>query len=171
MELAENANSELPFLHLNLGIAFERMHADERAEAEFRKDIAIEPDLADNYEQLGTLFLRMERYEDAERSYREALQRDARKPAAYFGLAKIQQQQGKYQEALKAINEALRLAPDHASVHYVRGRILGRLGRREEADVEFATVRKLLEKSLTKDVESFEERPVPNPELAREPQP
>ena len=112
----------------------------------------------------------MEKYEDAEKSFREALQRDAKRPTSYFGLAKIHQRKEKYREALGDIDDALRLAPESQSVHYVRAQILTKLGRREEAQAELATVKKMLESRDAKDMESFGEDRVPNPELTKEPQ-
>jgi tetratricopeptide (TPR) repeat protein len=150
-------------------MASARTHNDERAVAEFHKDIAIEPDLPDNYEQLGVVYQRMERYDDAEKSFREGLQRDAKRPTSYFGLARIHQHKEKYQEALRAIDDALRLAPDSQSVHYVRAQILTNLGRRGEAQAELATVKKMLESSSAKAIETFGEDRVPNPELTKEP--
>ena len=66
----------LPFLHFNLGVAYMHMSENEKSEAEFKKDIAIEPDLADNYERLGMLYMRLQRDAEAEKSFREALERD-----------------------------------------------------------------------------------------------
>src|SRR6266446_3919509 len=169
LERAERANPGLPFVHFNLGMASMRTHNDERAVAEFLKDIAIEPDLPDNYEQLGMFYQRMERYDDAEKSFREALRRDAKRPTSYFGLARIHQHRKKYQEALRAIDNALRLAPDSQSVHYVRAQILTNLGRRGEAQAELATVKKMLESSNAKSIETLGEDRVPNPELTKEP--
>src|SRR2546430_4490209 len=51
-------SSDLPFLHFNLGLAYEHLQDHEKAEAEFRKDIAIEPEMAYSYEQLARLLLR-----------------------------------------------------------------------------------------------------------------
>jgi Tfp pilus assembly protein PilF len=113
----------------------------------------------------------MEKYDDAEKSFRDALQRDVKRPRSYFGLAKIHQLRGKYQEALRAIDDALRLAPDGQSVHYVRAQILTKLGRREEAQAEFSTVKKIHESNNNKDLESFGEGRVPNPELTLQPLP
>src|SRR6059058_2637116 len=61
LELAATVNPNLPFLHMNLGITYMRLGDNERAESEFRKDMELEPDLADNYQQLGVLFSRMQR--------------------------------------------------------------------------------------------------------------
>ena len=170
LELTETMNPNLPFLHMNLGITYMRMGDFERAESEFRKDIALEPDLADNYEQLGVLYTKMQREEEAERAFREALKRDAKNSEAYLGLAKLYRKQDKSREALKMVDEALRLSPEINGGHYVRGRILSRLGREKEARVEFAAHQKALAASLNKERAAIEEAQVPNPELKKGPE-
>jgi Flp pilus assembly protein TadD len=169
LERAAQGNPDLPFLHLNLGITYMRMGDNERAEAEFRRDIALEPDLADNYEQLGVLYSRMQRNEDAEKSFREALKRDSKSAGSYLGLAKLYQKQNKPEPALKMIDEALRLLPDIHGGHFLRGRILTQLGRREEARLEFAAAQKGMQGKLDKERQSRDEDPVPNPELTSQP--
>ena len=62
---------------------------DRSAEAEFRREIAVDPDLADTYDQLGALYARTEKDQETEHAYREALARDAKMPSAYEGLAKL----------------------------------------------------------------------------------
>jgi tetratricopeptide (TPR) repeat protein len=170
LELAAKGNPDLPFLHLNLGITYMRLGESERAETEFRRDIALEPDLADNYEQLGVLYSRMQRDEDAEKSFREALKRDAKNAGSYLGIAKLYQKQNKPEPGLKMIDAALRLSPDIHGGHFLRGRILTQLGRREEARVEFAAAQKGMQGKLDKERESQDDDRVPNPELTREPQ-
>jgi hypothetical protein len=49
--------------------------------------------------------------------------------------------------------------------------VLLRLGRREEAQAELATSRKLVDASLNKQREKYGDAPVPNPELKQAPQP
>ena len=142
----------------------------ERAEAEFQKDIELEPDLADNHEQLGLLFSKMQRDEDAKKAFREALRRDAKDDGAYLGLAKLYLKQQKLPEALKMADTALRLSPEIHGGHYLRGRILSRLGREKEARAEFAATQKSLDAGLKRDQEALEEGPIPNPELTKQPQ-
>ena len=144
---------------------------DERAEAEFRRDIALEPDLPDNYDQLGALYTRTGKDEDAEMSFRKALKRDSKMASAYAGLAKIYQKQQKLELALKMIDAALHLAPDITGGHFLRGRVLTQLGRANEATAEFALAQKKLDSQLGKERESREQNRVPNPELMREPEP
>jgi tetratricopeptide (TPR) repeat protein len=158
-------------VQLNLGIAYFRAGQYERAEAAFRRDIELEPDVADTYEQLGILYSRMQRDDEAEKEYREALARNAKMPESYLGLAKIYQNQQKFEQALKMIDAALRLAPDIQGGHFLRGRILSQLGRPKEAQAELALAKKALETQLGKEREKREQNRVPNPEFTREPQP
>jgi len=148
-----------------------RAGVDERAEAEFRRDLELEPDLVDTYGQLGALYSRMQKYDEAEKTYRAALSRNGKMVDAYEGLAKIYQKQQKLDQALKMIDTALRLAPDIQGGHFLRGRILTQLGRANEAKVEFALAQKTLDTELGKERKSREQNRVPNPELRREPEP
>ena len=170
LELAATVNPNLPFLHMNLGITYMRLGDNERAESEFRKDMELEPDLADNYQQLGVLFSRMQRDEDAEKAFHEALKRDAKNGDAYLGLAKLYQKQQKWNEALKLADVALRLSPEIHGGHFLRGRILSKLGREKEAQVEFAAAQKSIDTRLNKERDALEEGPIPNPELTKQPQ-
>jgi tetratricopeptide (TPR) repeat protein len=170
LQRAASANPSLPYLHFSLGVAYLRLDNNAAAEAEFRKDLEVEADLPDTYEQLGEFYLRAGNNEEAAKFFREALKRNPRMPSALFGAAKIYLQQQHYREALTAINSAVRLAPDNQEVHFLRGQILARLGRREEAQSEFATSKKILNAGLTKRRESLSGNSVPNPELAQPPE-
>ena len=170
-EHAANLNPNLPFVHFNLGIAYMRSGDSRRAEEEFRRDIVIEPDLPDTYEVLGEFYMREGKDTEAESSFREALRRNARMAGAHYGIAKIYLHQGKYEQALTAIDAALQFAPGSQSVHYLRGQILAKLGRKEESRAEFVAVDKLAASSSARQVDSFDEGRVPNPELTQQPPP
>jgi tetratricopeptide (TPR) repeat protein len=171
LEIAAAANSNLPYVHFSLGLAYMRKRDDERGESEFRKDIAIEPDLPDNYEQLGLLYTQLQKNDEAEHFFRESLRFNAHMPVSLLGLGRLYQRRGKNREALIALDAAEKLVPDNQNVHFVRGQILLRLGRREEAQAELATSRKLVDASLNKQREKYGDSPVPNPELKQPPQP
>jgi tetratricopeptide (TPR) repeat protein len=166
-----STNPKLPFLHFNFGIAYMRTNQNERAVEEFLKDIAIEPDVAENYEQLGMLYARVDRVADAEKAFRDAIERDARLAGSQFGLAKLYMKQERNAEALRFIDVAVELAPDNQNVHFVRGQLLKRLGRSEEAKAEIAKAQKIFDSTLASDRDAVEEGRMPNPELTREPQP
>jgi tetratricopeptide (TPR) repeat protein len=166
LELAASKNANLPFVNFSLGVAYMRKEDNERAEAEFRKDIAVEPDLPDN-EQLGLLYLKCRRTR-AERSFREALH-NPRLPGSYLALGRLYQRHGKNREALSS--QFRRKIARQSKRHFVRGQVLLRLGRREEAQAELATSKKLLDAGLNKQRAKYGDSPVPNPELKQPPQP
>lgn len=170
LERAIAGNPNLPFVHFTLGVAHSRLgDNDDLAEQEFRKDIAIEPDLADNYAQIGFLYTRAQKFSESEQAFREALRRDPRMAAARLGLAQLYFKEEKFAAALGEADAALQLIPESQNVHYLRGRILTRLGRREEARTELAAAQKAMDQSLGKAREDLEEQAIPTPELTHEP--
>ena len=170
LNLAAAGDASLPFVHFNLGVAHARLGDDDGlAEAEFRKDIEIEPDVADDYAQLGLLYAREQKKEEAERAFQEALRREPRMATAQLGLAQLYFGEEKFALALRQADAAARLAPDNQNVHYLRGRILTRLGRQAEARSELAAAQKLMNQSLGKARANLGDEAIPNPELTREP--
>jgi tetratricopeptide (TPR) repeat protein len=163
-------NPDLPFVHFTLGVAHARLGDDDAlAEQEFRKDIAVEPDLADNYAQLGFLYTRARRLEDGEKAFTEALRRDPRMASARLGLAQLYFDEAKFDLALREADAALGMAPQSQNVHYLRGRILTRLGRQEDAKAELAATQKLMNQSLGKARADLGDTAIPNPELTHDP--
>ena len=69
LESAAKADPKLPFVHFHLGTAYMRKQDLERAKAEFLKDIAIEPDVAYDYDQLGLVFYLQQQDEEAGRCF------------------------------------------------------------------------------------------------------
>jgi len=112
----------------------------------------------------------MQKDEDAEKQFREALRRNPKSDGAYLGLAKLYQKQEKLREALKMVDRALRLSPGIHGGHYLRGRILSKLGREKEAQAEFGAAQKTIDTRLNKERDALEEGPIPNPELTKQPQ-
>lgn len=167
---AAAADARLPYVHFTLGAAHMRMgDNDALAEEEFRKDIAIEPDLADNYQQLGVLYTRMQKPEEAEKAFAEALRRDPKMASARFGLAQLYFNEAKFDLALREADAAVLQAPESQSVHYLRARVLTRLGRQEDAKAELAATQKLMNQSLGKARADLDDKAIANPELTREP--
>jgi Flp pilus assembly protein TadD len=101
---------------------------------------------------------------------KRALQLNNHLTSAHFELALVYQRDGKFPEALTEADAALKSSPNNQPLHYLRGQILKRLGRTEEAQAEMKTASELYEQSLTKRQREFESGPLPNPEVNREPQ-
>jgi predicted RNA polymerase sigma factor len=67
---------------------------------------------------------------------------------------------------------AARYAPESENVHFVRGQLLKRLGRQDEAKAEFAKAQKIFDADLARGRRALgeEQEAVPNPELTRQPE-
>ena len=105
-------------------------------------------DVAYSYEELGNVCLGLDQNEEARRYFERALERNSKLPASWYGLAKIDRADKRYPDALKALDEAKALAPQSVSVHYLRAQTLMQLGRKAEAETEFAAVRRLQQEKL-----------------------
>jgi len=150
IEKAAEADPKLPMVHYTLGIIYKRRHDWDRAKQEFLADIAAEPDVAFNYDELGNICLGLEQSEEARHYFEKALERDSRLPASWYGLAKLDRAEKRYPEALKDLDSAGALDPRSASIHYLRGQVLLQLGRKADAETEFGTVRRLHQDTIDK---------------------
>lgn len=169
-QAAAQANPNLTFVHFNLGLTYLKKQDYERARYEFLKDAAVEPDLAFNYDELGDVYALMQQDANAEKSYREALRRDPRLVNSYVGLAKIYQRAQKYPQALSAIDSAGKLDPSRTDIHYVRGQILLRMGRKEEGKKELETSVRIDNQRRAERQKQVESGTVPSPELLQDDQ-
>lgn len=160
-QAAATANPSLPFVHFNLGLTYRKKQEYDLAREEFLKDAAVEPDLALNYDALGEVYWLTEKDGEAEKSYREALRLDLRLVSSRLGLARIYQRQEKYTQALAEIEAAGKVDAGRPDVHYLRGRVLLAMGRKEEARKELAAAEKM---------QKAADQPVPAPELMRDTQ-
>lgn len=147
LERAAALDRKRPLVHYFLGVAYRRHHDLERAKQEFQKDVALEPGVAFNYDQLGSVSWELGQYDEAYHYYLEALHLDGHLASSAFGLARFYRQQEKYPQALAALDTAGTLDPTSASVHYMRGQILVRLGRKEEGRQELAIAARMLQAS------------------------
>jgi tetratricopeptide (TPR) repeat protein len=143
LEQAAQADPKLPMVHYNLAMAHKNKREYDKARDEFLKDIAVEPEVAYNYDELGTMSLAQAQNLEARRYFEQALKRNSRIGTSWFGLAKLDKAEKHYTGALKALDSAGAIDPKSASVHYLRAQVLTRLGRKAEAQTEFATVRRL----------------------------
>ena len=164
-QAAEKANPNLTFIHFNLGLTYLKKQDYEHARDEFLKDAAVEPELAFNYDELGDVYSLMQQYSDAEKAYRRALERDPRLLNSYVGLAKVYQHTQSYQKALDAIDSAARLDPVRTDIHYLRGQILLRLGRKEEGRKELEASVRIDNERRAQRQKQVESGNVPSPEL------
>jgi len=134
----------LPLVHYFLGRTYLEQHAYEQAESELLKDAAIEPDFAYDYEDLGILYAETKKLPKAEEYFLQAVSHNSSLVNSYFGLAKLYRDSGRLTEAVAMLDKAEALAPQSASLHYTKGQVLAKSGKREEAQLEFARSAELL---------------------------
>jgi tetratricopeptide (TPR) repeat protein len=169
-QAAAEANPKLTFVHFNLGLTYLKKQDYERARDEFLKDAAIEPDVVNNYDELGDVYSLLQQDSEAEKNYREALRRDPRMVNPYVGLAKIYQREEKYPQALSAIESAGKLDPGRTDIHYLKGQVLIRLGRKDEGKKELETSVRLDNERRAARQKQMESGTVPSPELLQDEQ-
>jgi len=139
LNAAAQANPKLPLVHYHLGMLYSNKGDYPHARDEFLKDIALEPDAAFNYDELANVYFLMGNDTEAEKNYQHALKLDNKLVTAHLGLVKIYQRQNEYQKALAELQTAGQLDPASARIHYLRGQVLMRMGRKEEAKKELET--------------------------------
>jgi predicted Zn-dependent protease len=146
----------------------------ERAKAEFLEDVALEPDVAYDYDQLGLIDYQQQLDEEAEKYLKKALLLDPHLVSSRFQLARVYAREGKYADALHEIDAAERADPDNSSVHYVRGQVLKHLGRTHDAEAEMQAFTGISNRARAQRQKELDPNsapgPVPNPEVSGEPQ-
>jgi arylsulfatase A-like enzyme/Flp pilus assembly protein TadD len=118
--------------------ALQSGHLDD---AQKHAELALALSPARAHEILARIFLARGEVQRAEREARQAASSGDR-AAALVTLARALKQQNRYDEALSSLDQASRFIdtehkPPYAGLSYLRGDLLARLGRREEAEKAF----------------------------------
>jgi len=170
LSIAAKAQPNLPFVHFNLGMAYLEKQDFDRAKSEFLKDAAVEPDVAFNYDQLGLIDYLEQQDQQAEKMFRKALELQPHLTSSRYQLARVYQREQKYTLALTEIDAVMKSLPDNEAVHYLRGQILERLGRTQEAKAEMQKFTEITNAAREKRQKELEVGPIPDPQLTQEPQ-
>ncbi|MDX2152070.1 MAG: tetratricopeptide repeat protein [Bryobacteraceae bacterium] len=143
--------------------AMGRVHlaANEDAEAIsfFEKALARAPADAVSTYQLGVLYDRNGRTPEGRKLLERAAQLRAAYPDPYYQLGRISFRGKQYQQALGELQTAAKFLPNHESIRLLLGRTYQALGRKPEADREFALVRKLKANAIERSQKKFEGEP------------
>ena len=165
LKAAVEANPKLPFAHFYLGLAYSKKGDYEAAKAEFLKDIALEPDVAFNYDELGNVYFLTEHDPDAEKAFQQALKLEPKMLTSHLGLAKVYQRQEQYERALSELAVAGKLDSNSSRIHYLRGQILLKMGRKDEGKKELDTAVAMSSAHRDQRQKELEGEAIPNPEL------
>jgi len=151
---ALDRDSRLKGAHYSLGATYMMQSGGagyDKAEAEFRKELELDPANALVYAPLGGIFMDRHRYAQAEASLKRAIALDQQTTSIYLSLGQICMQTGRTADAESALRKAIALSPDPAKndyeverAHYWLGRLLMGDGAAEQAHRELDTSRNLL---------------------------
>jgi tetratricopeptide (TPR) repeat protein len=132
-----------------------RLYLRENRDAEaidyLRWALARNPHDAESTYQLGVLLDRTGKTHEGVALLRRAVTLRAGYADPYYQLARIAHRDGHIKEALADIERAAALLPEHEAVRLLRGRIYQALGRDADARIEFAAVRRIKDRNVTRD--------------------
>ncbi len=140
-EAAQRVQADLPGSHLSLGIVYANRGENERAEAEYRIALRMDPAFLPASFNLATLLNKIGRNADAETVLREALARAPEQGDLHYSLGLLLAEGGRLDEASAELGHAARLMPERGRVRYNYGLALLRAGQREAAEPELRAAR------------------------------
>jgi len=145
-------NSQLPGIHFKLGrllLSEPNPPADaaEQAKKEFQQELQIDPSNAGAEYVLGELARQAQDSDGAIQHFSRATKLDPHFPDAFLGLGMAFITAKKFPDAVPALEAAVKLEPQNPAAHYNLGLAYTRVGRKEEADRQFAIHREMVAKS------------------------
>jgi tetratricopeptide (TPR) repeat protein len=162
-------NPQLPGMHYRLGrIILSKPRTDtsnDEARREFRAELQIDANNAGAEYVLGELARQDNNFPEALEHFGRATKLDARFADAFIGLGRSLIAAGRIAEAVVPLETAVKLAPQEAEAHYHLGVAYQRIGRKDDAEKEFALRKQIAEQNrqLADDVHSGVVGPQPEP--------
>ncbi|HEU4390721.1 MAG TPA: tetratricopeptide repeat protein [Blastocatellia bacterium] len=151
LQQAAKLNPELPRLHYSLGLSFLMMGDRQQAIASFKNELDRKPNDFWSLYYLATAH-EAEGNDDSARQYLDAaLKLEPKSPEVNGMLGKLLVKQNKYAEALAPLEAAVADPAADSSTHYLLARVYQRLGRRKDAEREFAETERLKGKQLERE--------------------
>jgi len=140
---------DAPGIHFRMGrllLSKPGASADEfaRAKKEFAEEIAIDPRNAAAEYILGEMARQASDWPEAIARFSNAAKLDANFGDAYMGWGTALMAERKFEAAVAPLQRAATLQPGNTAAHYNLGLALLRVGKKEEADKEFAAQKRLL---------------------------
>lgn len=117
------------------------------AESEFRKALALNPDLVSAHQRFGNYLTFMGRFDESIRCYETALELDPFSLQINTNLATTYFLRGEYERAVEHLLKTGELEPNYMPVHFVLGCAYIQQGRLEEAIAEFQFIYKMDEEA------------------------
>ena len=123
--------------HLAIEIARLQLEEEHLDDAQRHAELAVKADPGQAYEVLARIWLERKDYRKAEEAAELAMRSDRERVAPLVTLARVKRDSGALDEALQLLDRALSLKREKeevATLYFIRGDVLARLGRFEEAE-------------------------------------
>jgi tetratricopeptide (TPR) repeat protein len=139
---------QLPGLHFRLGRLLlskpdPGQGAAEEARKEMQQELAIDPGNAGAEYVLGELARQGQQWDDAIAHFAQAAKLDVSFSDAYLGLGASLLQKKRFPEAISPLETAVKLEPRNPDAHYNLAMAYSRVGRKQDAEKEFAVHRRM----------------------------
>jgi len=119
------------------GLAYYKQGELDKAAAEYKEAITLEPDNADAHRNLGTVYIDQRKWEEAAAAYEEAIRLNPDFGEAYGDMVAAYVNLGKLPEAIEAGEKGIELAPDYATGHNNLGVAYNKQGQTDKAVAEW----------------------------------
>ncbi|HYW78142.1 MAG TPA: tetratricopeptide repeat protein, partial [Thermoguttaceae bacterium] len=130
--------------HLNMAVIHSNSGDPEKAEAEYRTALRLDPQFVPARINLAMLCDQQGKKDEATRWFREVIELEPELAEAHYSLGLLlAEDETRLAEAAKSLAEAARLAPENPRIHYNYGLALQRLERPDDAERELTAAYKL----------------------------
>jgi Flp pilus assembly protein TadD len=129
----QGTNSDRADAHVNLGLIGQLQENEERAEAEYRTAIRLDPAYTPARVNLADLFRALGRDSDGEKVLREGLEASPKDASLHHALGLLLVRTRSMPEATAELERAAQLAPESARYTYVYAVALNSAGKQAEA--------------------------------------
>lgn len=149
LRLAPNAS------HLAIQIANLSLELGDLDQARDHAELVVSSEPAQAHEVLARIWIARKDFEKAEEEARKALETDGDRVISLLTLARVEKERQNFEKSLQYLDQAKGLVSERenraiSNLHYLRGDVLARLGRFEEAEAD-----------LRKEIEFFPDSPAP----------
>jgi tetratricopeptide (TPR) repeat protein len=150
-QLILEQNPRLPGIHFRLGRLLLSKpdpgpSVAEDAKKEFQQELEIDPDNAGAEYVLGELARQAQQWDEAIQHFSRASKLDAGFGDAFLGLGASLLSVKKFNEAIPPLETAVKLEPQNPAAHYSLAIAYTRVGRKPDAETQFAIHRQMTEK-------------------------
>ncbi len=158
------ANPREPNVHFGLAYLLWTQKQYDEAVSEFKKELQNDPQNSQAMIYLGDTYAQQGNFAAAKTTLEAAEKYRSKFPLIHLDLGIADMETGENDTAIMELKEAIRLEPDNVTAHFRLATLYRKIGKRDEAKVEFAKASSLNKKtddSLYRKIQNANARPDP----------